>query len=60
MIIDCFLYEWYTGKYNSSILTRYHQVKNRFEYEKNLDIVPFDLRYLPILSVSSYSFRIQT
>jgi len=27
------------------MLTLYHQVKNRFEYENNLDIVPFDLRY---------------
>ena len=43
-ILDCFLQEWYTSKYNSSMLTRYHQVKNRFGYDNYLDIVPFDLR----------------
>ena len=45
-IIDCFLQEWYTSKSNSSMLTLYHHVKDRFEYEHYLDIVPFDLRYV--------------
>jgi len=55
-ILDCFLQEWCTSKSNSSMLTLYHHVKDRFEYETYLDIVPFDLR----LRVSSHSLRIQT
>jgi len=43
-ILDCFLQEWYTSKSNSSMLTLYRRVKDRFEYENYLDIVPFDLR----------------
>ena len=43
-IIDCFLQKWYTSKCNSSMLTLYHQVKDRVEYENYLVIVPFDLR----------------
>ena len=41
------------------MLTLYHHVKDRFEYENNLDIVPFDLRYF-LLRVSTHSLRIQT
>ena len=56
-----FLQEWYTSKSNSSMLTLYHHVKDRFEYEHYLDIVPFDLRYLLLrLRVSSHSLRVQT
>jgi len=32
------LSERYTSKYNSSMLTHYHHVKDRFEYENYLDI----------------------
>ena len=60
-IIDCFLQELYTSKYNSSMLPLYHHVKDRFEYEHYLGIVPFDLRYFLLrLRVSSHSLRIQT
>jgi len=45
-IIDCFFQEWYTSKSNSSMLTLYHHVKDRFEYEHYLDSGPFDLRYV--------------
>ena len=55
-ILDCFLQEWYSSKSNSSMLTLYHHVKDRFEYETYLDIVPFDLR----LRVSPHSLLIQT
>jgi len=34
-IIDCFLQEWYISKSNSSMLTLYHHVKDRFESEKH-------------------------
>ena len=40
-IIDSFLQELYTSKSNSSMLTLYHHVKDIFEYENDLDIVPF-------------------
>ena len=40
-ILDCFLQELYTSKSNSSMLTLYHHVKDIFEYENDLDIVPF-------------------
>jgi len=43
-LIDCFLQKWYTSKCNSCMLTLYHQVKDRFEYENYLVIVSFDLR----------------
>ena len=60
-IIDCFLQEWYTSKSNSSMLTLYHHLRDRFEYENYLDIVPFDLRYFLLrLRVSSHSLGIQT
>jgi len=52
-IIDCFLQEWYSSKSNSSMLTLYHHVKDRFEYENYLDIVPFDLRYV-LLRLKSF------
>ena len=55
-IIECFLQEWYTSKSNSTMLTLHHHVKDTFEYDNDLDIVPFDLR----LRVSSHSLRIQT
>ena len=43
------------------MLTLYHHVKERFEYENYLDIVPFDLGYFLLrLRVSSHSLRIQT
>jgi len=29
-IIDCFLQEWYTSKYNSSTFIHFHLVKDRF------------------------------
>jgi len=44
-ILDCFLQEWCTSKSNSTMLTLHHHVKDRFEYENYLDILPFDLRY---------------
>ena len=54
-ITDCFLQEWYTSKSNSSMLTHYRHVKNRFEYENYLDSVPFDLSYFLLrLRVSSH------
>ena len=59
-IRDCFLQEWYTSKSNSSMLTRYHHVKNRFEYENYLDIVPFDLRYVLIKTQSFVAFNKNT
>jgi len=60
-ILDCFLQEWCTSKSNSSMLPLDHHVKDRFEYEHYLDIVPFDLRYLLLrLRVSSHSLRVQT
>ena len=41
------------------MLTLYHHLKDRFESENYLDIVPFDLIYF-LLRVSSHSLRIQT
>ena len=59
-ISDYFLQEWYTSKSNSSMLTLYHHVKDRFKYENYLDSVPFDLIYvLQRLRVSSHSLIIQ-
>jgi len=40
-IIDCLMQELYTSKSNSSLLTLYHHVTDIFEYENDLDIVPF-------------------
>ena len=41
--------------------TKIRYVKDRFEYENYLDIVPFYLRYVLLrLRVSSHSLRIQT
>ena len=57
-IIECFLQNWYTSK---SMLTLCLHVKDRFEYENYLDIMPFDLRYFLLrLRVSSHSLRKQT
>jgi len=59
-IIDCFLQELYISKSNSSMLTLYHHVKDRFEYENYLDIVPFDLRYFLLRLKSFIAFNKKT
>ena len=47
--------------YQFSVVTQIYTVKDRFEYENYLDIVPIDLRYFLLrLRVSSHSLRIQT
>lgn len=60
-LIDCFLQGWHSNKSGSTMLNLYHHLKEKFEYERYLDLLPFDLRtYLVKLRVSAHSLRVQT